>query len=222
MTEKIKLAHSFSALDMYEKCPQRYFRQRIVKDVRDLGSKASADGQRDHKSLELRLDDGRELPEHLSKVEPLCAKLESAPGELLVEQQLALNEDLKPVDWFDKDAWFRVMVDVLMINGDTAIVLDWKTGKRKIDYFQMESTAANLFMHYPEIQTIKTSLIWLKTMASDPEIYTKKEHFHSSWESIYQRVSLIEKSAESGDWPAKPSGLCNYCPAQTSCKYAKV
>jgi hypothetical protein len=217
-----KLAHSFSALTMYENCPQRYYRQRIIKDVKDLGSKASEEGQRIHKLLELRLTDGRELPEELQDVELLCQKLEGAPGELLVEEELTLNEDLKPVGWFDKDAWFRVKTDVLIINGPTAIVLDWKNGKRKIDYFQMESTAANIFMHYPEVETVKTSLIWLKTMATDPEIYTKAEHFHSSWESIYEKVALIEKSAESGDWPAKPSGLCSYCPAQTSCKYAKV
>jgi hypothetical protein len=217
-----KLAHSFSALTMYENCPQRYYRQRIKKDVKDLGSKASEEGQRIHKMLELRLTDGRELPEELQSVELLCSKIESAPGELLIEEELTLNDELKPVGWFDKDAWFRVKVDVLLINGSTAVVLDWKNGKRKVDYFQMESTAANIFMHYPEVETVKTSLIWLKTMATDPEIYTKKEHFHSSWESIYERVSLIEKSLEKDEWPAKPSGLCSYCPAQTSCKYAKV
>jgi hypothetical protein len=217
-----KLAHSFSALTMYENCPQRYYRQRIKKDVKDLGSKASEEGQRIHKMLELRLTDGRELPEELQSVELLCSKIESAPGELLIEEELTLNDALKPVGWFDKDAWFRVKVDVLLINGSTAVVLDWKNGKRKVDYFQMESTAANIFMHYPEVETVKTSLIWLKTMATDPEIYTKKEHFHSSWESIYERVSLIEKSLEKDEWPAKPSGLCSYCPAQTSCKYAKV
>jgi len=217
-----KLAHSYSALTMYENCPQRYYRQRILKDVKDLGSKASEDGQRDHKSLELRLDEGKPLPKHLEQVETLCQKLEGVKGELMVEQQLTLNDKLKPVGWFDKDAWFRVMTDVLIINGSTAVVLDWKTGKRKIDFFQLESTAANLFMHYPEIETVKTSLIWLKTMRSDPETFTKKEHFHSSWENIYNRVALIEKSLDKDEWPAKPSGLCGWCPAQTSCKYAKV
>jgi len=217
-----KLAHSFSALKMYENCPQRYYRQRIIKDVRDVGSAASKEGEKVHKALELRLSDGKPLPKELINIEPLCAKLDAAPGELMVEKELTLNDRLKSVGWFDSDAWFRIKVDVLLLNKATAVVLDWKNGKRNIDNFQMESTAAGLFMHYPEVETVKTSLIWVQTMKQDAETFTRKEHFNSSWKSIYGRIALIEKSAETNEWPAKPSGLCAYCPAQTSCKYARV
>lgn len=217
-----KLAHSFSSLKMYENCPQRYYRQRILKDVRDVGSAASKEGERVHKALERRLDEGLQLPKDLANAEPVCKSIEASPGDVMVEKELTLNDMLKPVSWFDKDAWFRVKVDVLVLNGDTVTVLDWKNGKRNVDTFQMESTAANIFMHYPEVTKVKTALVWLQSMKTDIDTYTKKDDFHSSWESIYGRVSLIEKSAEKDEWPAIPSGLCNYCPAQTSCKYAKV
>lgn len=207
---------------MYENCPQRYYRQRIKKDVRDVGSAASKEGEKVHKALELRLDEGKPLPKDLEHMEPLCAKLDAAAGELFAEQKYTLNERLDVVDWFDDGAWIRVMIDVLIINGTTAVVIDWKNGKRNIDHFQMESTAAQIFMHYPEIETVKTTLVWVKHGKTDPETYTRKDNFNSSWEAIYERVALIEKSVEKDEWPAKPSGLCGWCPAQTSCQYAKT
>ena len=79
-----KLAHSYSALKMYENCPQRYYRQRIIKDVRDVGNNASKEGERAHKSLERRLTEGFPLPAELKKFETLCAMLESKPGDLLM------------------------------------------------------------------------------------------------------------------------------------------
>jgi hypothetical protein len=217
-----KLAHSFSALKMYENCPQRYYRQRIKKDVKDVGSAASKEGERVHKALERRLGEGMALPKDMKQYEKLCAMLESKSGDMTVEEQLCLDYNLKPVSWFDKDAFFRVMTDVMIMKGDTAVYIDWKNGKRNIDYFQLDSTAANIFQHFPEINEVKTTLVWLKTMQMDSQTYTREDHYNKLWGDIYGRVALVEESLEKGEWPAKPSGLCGWCPAQTSCDSAKI
>ena len=132
-----------------------------------------------------------------------------------------LNENLTPTGWWDGDAWLRSKLDILVISGDMANVMDWKTGKRNADQFQMQLFAAQVFKHYPEVTRVKTSLVWLKDMTMDTETY-----YHSGvntiWAEVMKRIQRINDSLEHDNWPAKPSGLCRYCPARHNCDYARV
>ena len=217
-----KLAHSYSSLKLYENCPLRYYRQRVKKDVVDKGGPASIAGDRIHKQLEDRIAHGTELPEETAHNEPLIRKLEKYKNWTLVaEQELALNKKLKPTGWWDEDAWFRGKIDVLLLNEDQtkAVVLDWKTGKRRPDMFQMEIFAAMVFAHYNSVQNVETTLVWLKDRAVDKLSVSRKERGFI-WQEILKKVKRIEKSLEHDTWPAKPSGLCPYCPARPTCNYA--
>lgn len=219
----MKLAHSYSAIKLYENCPLRYYRQRVVKDVVDQGGEASKHGERIHKFLEKRLAENAQLPQEAERYEPLCVSVEkiAKSGTLYVEKELVLTDELKPTGWWDTDAWLRSKLDVLVVVGDTAVVMDWKTGKRRVDFFQMQLFAAQVFKHYPEVQMVKTSLVWLKTMQMDTEIYSRI-NANDLWQDILSRIQMIYKSADNDNWPAKPSGLCRYCPARHDCDYANV
>lgn len=219
----MKLAHSYSSIKLYENCPLRYFRQRVVKDVVDEGGEASKHGERIHKFLEDRLRDNAELPQDMARYEKLCQSVEklSTGGELHIEKELVLTENLTPTGWWDADAWLRSKLDVLVIKGTTAVVMDWKTGKRRPDFFQMELFAAQVFKHFPEVQTCKTTLVWLKEMAMDTETYERKQT-NELWAKALGKISSIYKSLDHDNWPAKPSGLCRYCPARHDCDYADL
>lgn len=219
----MKLAHSYSAIKLYENCPLRYYRQRVLKDVVDQGGEASKHGERIHKFLEDRLAENTELPQEAVRYEPLCKSVEkvAANGKLYIEKELVLTDELKPTGWWDADAWLRSKLDVLVVVGDTAVVMDWKTGKRRVDFFQMQMFAAQVFKHYPEVQMVKTSLVWLKTMQMDTEIYSRV-NTNDLWQDILSRIQRIYKSLDNDNWPAKPSGLCRYCPARHDCDFAKV
>jgi len=217
-----KLAHSYSSLKLYENCPLRYYRQRVKKDVVDKGGPASIAGDRIHKQLEDRIAHGTELPEETAHNEPLIRKLEKYKNwTLIAEQELALDKKLKPTGWWDEDAWFRGKIDVLLLNEDQtkAVVLDWKTGKRRPDMFQMEIFAAMVFAHYNSVQNVETTLVWLKDRAVDKLSVSRKERGFI-WQEILKKVKRVEKSLEHDTWPAKPSGLCPYCPARSTCNYA--
>jgi putative RecB family exonuclease len=219
----IKLSHSYSALKEYENCPQRYYRTRIVKDVKDQGGEASKHGERVHKHLEDRLRDGTPLPDELVSKESLVVAVEglAKPGDqLLVEKELTLNESLQPTGWWDSDAWLRSKLDVLVIKQDKAVVIDWKTGKRRPDFFQMQMFAAQVFKHYKNVQVVKTSLVWLPADAMDTETYNRID-MATIWGGIENKISRIEQSVEHDNWPARPSGLCPWCPAKPTCKWAK-
>lgn len=218
----MKLSHSYSAIKLYENCPLRYYRQRVIKDVVDEGGEASIYGARVHELLEKRLAENAELPQEVARYEPLCQSVESLysqGGELHVEKELVLTEELKATGWWEPDAWLRSKLDILVLLGDNAIVMDWKTGKRRADSFQMEMFAAQVFKHYPEVKEVKTSLVWLKSMALDTDTY-QREDANDLWNGIMSRIRRIYESLEHDNWPAKPSGLCRFCPARHDCDYA--
>ena len=216
------LTHSFSSIKMYENCPKRYYHQRIRKEVQDKGSDATIYGERIHEALEHRLESKVNLPKESEGYEVLCRGIEKTArgGTLLVEQKLTLSEDLTPTGWWDGDAWVRSILDVLVLHNDTAVVMDWKTGKRRPDFTQLELFALQVFSHFPDIDKVKSSFLWLKDMQMDSKTYYRDE-LGSMWGSLLQRISRIEQSLAHDKWPPKPSGLCNYCPAKNICVYAQ-
>ena len=219
----MKLSHSYSAIKLYENCPYRYFRQRITKDVVDEGGEASKYGERVHEYLEHRLKSNKLLPQDVAHYEPLCASVEkiAAGGELLIEHELVLTDNLTPTGWWDADAWLRSKLDILVLNGTLANVMDWKTGKRNAGQFQMQLFAAQVFKHFPDIQTVKTSLVWLKTMEMDTETYYRTQ-MNDLWADVMKRIQRIYTSLENDNWPMRPSGLCRFCPARHDCVSARV
>lgn len=221
--QSMRLAHSYSSIKLYENCPLRYFRQRVVKDVVDEGGEASKHGERIHAFLENRLKDNTDLPQEIAQYDTLCKAVErlAEGGVLEVERELVLNDNLMPTGWWDADAWIRSKLDVLVIKGNDAVVMDWKTGKRNPDQFQMQLFAVQVFKHFPEVQRVKTSLVWLKDMSMDSEQYTRLDA-NKLWADIMKRIQRIHTSLEHDNWPAKPSGLCRFCPARHDCDYARV
>jgi len=219
----MRLSHSYSSIKLYENCPLRYFRQRIVKDVVDEGGEASKYGERIHAFLETRLKENTLLPQEVAHYESLCSSVEriASDGELFVEKELVLTDNLTPTTWWEADAWLRSKLDILVINVEIAVVMDWKTGKRNPDFFQMQIFAAQVFKHFPEVTRVKTSLVWLKDMAMDTEVYYRND-VNTVWAEIMKRIQRINDSLEHDNWPAKPSGLCRYCPARHNCDYARV
>jgi len=208
------LTHSYSALNQFENCPKQYKLQRITKEVKPSFGEASMYGTRIHEQLELRLKGEAALPEESAKYEPLVRAFESLPGELLTEQEMTLNAKLEPTGWWDDDAWFRAKIDVLVLNGSAAVMGDWKTGKHRPNYSQLEIFAAQIFKHYPDVQRVKASFVWLKDMIIDYRVYQKSQET-ALWNRLMRDIHRVEAALEEDNWPAKPSGLCPWCPVES-------
>lgn len=214
------LAHSYSAIKQYENCPKQYYMQRITKEVKASFGEASIYGNRIHEQLELRLKGEADLPDESLKYEALAVAFASLEGELVAEQEMTLNKNLEPTGWWSKDAWLRSKLDVIVINGDYAVVADWKTGKHRPDFTQLEMFALQTFVHYPQVNTVKSTFIWLKDMITDSETYSRSQA-PALWEKLMSRINRIENSLKKDQWPAKPSGLCPWCPAKNLCEYGR-
>lgn len=206
-------AWSFSSLTSYETCPHRYYRERVVKDVKDKESEAMRWGNEVHEALENRVKNGIALPKSMQQWEPLVARLLSRNGRSIAEQQLCLNEQMIATDWFGKDAWCRGIVDYTLLDGEKAIALDWKTGKVKNDHDQLTLFAALILHHYPEVNEVHTGYVWL---AHGNKITTKiflRSDLPDIWAEWLPRVRRLDIAFEEDKWEKKPSGLCRaWCP----------
>lgn len=216
----MRLSHSFSSLKLFENCPYRYYHQRIAKTVVDKGGEASIAGERIHKQLEARLLHEARLPPELSKLEPIAQSIEKLAegGELLVEQEMTLTCELKPTGWWDNDAWFRSKLDVCVVVGDKAVVFDWKTGKRRPDFTQLEMFALQVFSHYPEVNKVSSTFVWTQGIELDKDVYKRSDKSDLT-AKLLEKTTRIEQAVDKDKWPAKPSGLCKFCPCKDFCEY---
>lgn len=217
------LAHSFSSLKMFENCPKRYLHQRIEKSVTDPPNEATAYGERVHEALELYIKgEIQELPpesaKHAAMVDRIAGLCEGKT--VLAEQELVLNKNLEPTGWWDADAWFRSKLDVLILDGNRAIDIDWKTGKRRPDFTQLSMFALQTFIHYPEVDYVTSAFVWLKEGKLDKNVY-HRGHLPSLAQSLLAKTTRVEQALEADNWPARPSGLCGWCPCKSFCEYAQ-
>lgn len=209
-------AWSYSALSRYENCPKQYYHINVVKDVKDsYGSDQGNEGDLIHKALHRRVIQGTPLPLEFRQYEKVAARFEKVPGEKKGEIKLALNRDFEPTSFFGSDVYLRAIIDLLIVDGDHAFVIDWKTGKVKPDFTQLAMSAAVLAQYMPELQNFTLLYVWLNHRNVSPQKYTRHD-FKAIWADLLPRATRIEKAIKTTDFPAKPSGLCRYCPV-TQC-----
>jgi CRISPR/Cas system-associated exonuclease Cas4 (RecB family) len=216
-----KPAWSYSSLSQFVNCPRQYQLLKVTKEIVQRETEEMKWGTQVHKHLEDRVKDNKPLPESLSHLEPLVRKITNQDGEISTEKQMAIDAEFKPVTWFDKGAWCRGIVDIGIRNGRRVWVGDYKTGKRRPDSDQLMLFAALLMHHEPEVDTVHTSFIWLKDRALDTEKYTR-EQLPEIWKHFMPKITRLEAAFEKDKWPAKPSGLCGWCPAtKAHCEFSK-
>lgn len=207
-------AWSYSSLTAFETCPKRYYHTKVLKDVADPPGEAAMWGSAVHKHLEDRVRDGTSLPVSISHYEGLVAPIIQKEGTKLIEQQFAITKGFQPTDWVAADTWCRGIVDVgvLSPSQDRAVLLDWKTGKRKTDNDQLMLFAGLAFAHYPNLRMVSTGFVWLKENKVDKQRF-KREDTTGIWNYFAPRIVRFEAAYEKASFPPRPSGLCRkHCP----------
>lgn len=197
-------AWTFSSLEKYQTCPKQFYHVRVIKDVKEPPSEHTIWGEKVHQAFEDFIKSDKFLPKEMSIWEGFLAKVKRLKGEKHTEIKLAVDKNFQPCDW--DTSWSRGIVDLLCVNGDTAVVMDYKTGKRKPSD-QLSLYAAYVFAHYPSVQKVSTAFVWLKDRKIDRNIFTRDD-IASIWQQFLPTVRKIEVSHETNKWPAKPSGLC--------------
>lgn len=216
-----KFPISYSRLSTFENCPLQFEYLYVNKVVQDLGNEHTHYGTRVHESLELYAKHKHEkhITAETAKFKPLVDKILSQGGQQLFEHQMAIDADLKPCDWNSSDVWIRSIADVLVVNGPVAVCLDWKTGKPKNNPMQLQLFSCMVMLHFPEVQEVRTSFVWLNHGHTTDAKY-KRSNFDLLWSGLTTRFARLQEAVELGVFDPKPSRLCRWCAAQKVCSYA--
>ena len=209
-------AWTYSQLDKFETCPKQFYHLRVAKDVVDPPSEHSMWGERVHKAFEQYFLEGKPLPEGMTQWSTLARHIASLKGDRFCEQKLAVDRAFRAAPW--KDSWSRGIADFVLVNNKKAIVLDFKTGKKKPSE-QLMLYAGYAFAHY-DVTQVQTGYVWLKERKISKATY-HKDAVDKIWLPFVERSNRLTAAYELSQWPARPSGLCNgWCPVK-QCSFYK-
>lgn len=212
-------AWSYSKLKNYEVCPKRMYEVDIAKSYVEPEDPDGplAWGNRVHKALAAALQ-GTALPVEMVMYQRWIDRVKSGSGQLFVEQKYAINRMFQKTTYFANDVWYRGIGDVVRIDHDVALVLDWKTGKILEDSIQLMLMAQCLFSHFPALKYVRSEFVWLKDDCTSPELFSRQE-VADQWIGLLDRVNSMEQAAITMNYPPNPGRLCrSYCPV-TSCPF---
>ena len=211
-----KYAWSYSSLDMFKQCPHKYYRLKIAKDIVEPESEPMRYGKEVHKAAEDYFLKDIPIPEKFAFMRELLEPLSKIEGQRLCEHRMGLTENLEPCDFFDADVWWRGIPDLLIINGDKAHLIDYKTGKssKYADRKQLDLLALAIFKHFPEIQRIKAGLLFVVAKDFIKSAYVREEH-EKTWVRWLEDTKKLEKAIELQVWNPKPNFTCgSWCPVK--------
>lgn len=208
---------SYSKLKNYITCPKRHYEIDVLKNYLD-SSTALTEGNEVHKALADACSGKATLPTPHARFQQWVDRVRAGPGELLVEQKYAITRDFKPTTYFARDAWYRGIADVVRLDRDVALALDWKTGKVLDDPVQLMLMASCLFVHYPKLKRVRAEYIWLKDECTSPEVFDRAE-VAREFAKLLPRIDELEKASKQLNYPPKPNGLCTKWCKVTSCPF---
>ncbi len=172
-----KIALSYSRLSNYEQCPRQFQSKYITKTYPDDSDNPYfIRGNKIHKQLDEYVKAMAMATETFSNFPDLSPEAANAVGiiesvysnytDIWSEQQIAVDENFNEISWFSKAAFYRVIYDLMAINGDKALLLDWKTGKvREYDdkpTGQLHLAAAICMAIKPEVDEVTTAYAFLE------------------------------------------------------------
>ena len=144
--------------------------------------------------------------------------LNAIEGEKHCELRLGLTKGLEPCEFFAKDVWWRGIADLIILQGDKAYVVDYKTGKsaKYADPKQLELLSLALFKHFPQVKKVKGGLLFVvanEFVKADYE--QEKEGLY--WTRWIEDTNRLEKSIELDVWNPKPNFSCSKWCAVKDC-----
>lgn len=207
-----------SGLLDFEGCNKRYFHTKIAKTHKSQITEAITHGNLVHKNLEMHVKKGDVLPEHLDHVAPILAFLRAEGYTLYAELEMAIDERWQPIGWWDKPGYLRGKVDLIALRGNEALVMDYKTGKRKADPTQLKIYAAVLY-HVLGLRRVESCYLWLKTKESD-NFVLDGGNIAIVQQEITERIQAVRNAEIENEWQARPTPLCGWCAVLDDCEFA--
>lgn len=203
------LVLSYTLLNTYRNiCPYQMKRRYIDKAFPYVETPAMAWGNKVHSAMELRVGGGKPLPQDMHQWEKFAAPFHAARAK--AEMKLGMTKEGQSCDFFGANVWLRGKVDVTIINGNAALLPDFKTGKVREDPFELEIQGLLVNAKYPNLTSIHGFYIWL----AENRIGQKHDVSHTRDTFTYvQRIAAdLEENMRNNDFEKRRGGLCDWCP----------
>lgn len=211
---------SFSGLKQYTNCPRQYYEVKVQRNYEVKETEQIRYGKEVHKALEDYVRDGTPLAKNYQRFKPMVDALTSVDGDKHVEYQMALTASKEPCDFDSPDYWVRGIADLLIVSGDTAFVVDYKTGSARYpDAKQLKLMALMTFSHFPTVHKIRGGLLFVMHNAFITDTY-HRDQTEELWQAFQGALFRLGHSYENNVWPANPTPLCGWCPVAT-CEFQK-
>ena len=214
--------YSYSSLESFETCPRKHYGERLGKEFARPFVQAASDGDTIHKQAELYALHGTDFENKYKKqIIAIVDELKSLGGEFYAEKELAVTRELTECGWWDSQAYCRNKLDLLHVNGDTATIIDWKTGKPNVFSTQLKLQALLVFMCFPKVNKVHGRYEWLKEgYATKSTSY--REFVAEDWAKFENRVAKYDWAFNHDKWLPKPGFLCKkYCGVTTCENFGK-
>lgn len=204
------LIFTYTMLNTYLICPHQMYRRYVLKDLPFVETDEMKWGTQVHGAMEYRMG-GKPLPADMRQWEPIAAPIAARSPK--TEQQLAINREGRPIDYWDKSGqiFFRGKNDITLFHTSaaSALLLDWKTGKRREDPFELATNAMLIHAHNPHLTSIKGHYVWLKENALGAPHDVSDTR--STWAKVNNLAEEIKDCQSSNEWVKKKGPLCGYC-----------
>jgi len=205
----MKFTWSYSSLGLFQQCPKKYYHLRVIKDIQEPPTEAIMFGKEVHQAAEDYIGKGTPIPDKFKFIQPVLEILENMPGKKLVEYKMGLTKELEPCGFFDKEVWFRGVGDLIILDGDTASVIDYKTGasSKYADTKQLELMALAVFKHFPEVTKVRAGLAFVVC-----EDFVKAEYSVDNaplfWIRWIEETDRLANAYKTDVWNPKPNFTC--------------
>jgi CRISPR/Cas system-associated exonuclease Cas4 (RecB family) len=210
---------SFSSLKDYVNCPRQYQEVKVLKRFVKFPTEQMLYGTQVHKACEDYVGEGKPLDKNYERFQPVLDALREIPGTKHPEYRMGLDADGNASP-FGKGYWVRGIVDLLIIDGDQAYIVDYKTGSNRYpDPKQLKLMALMTFAHFPEVKRIKAGLLFVMHESFMDEEYSR-DQIPKLWNAFSTDLERLKISYENDVWNPNPTPLCAWCPVR-SCEFHK-
>jgi hypothetical protein len=210
-----------SSLDTFCNCPHQFHQTKVLKLFKSEQGEEQIWGDYVHKKFAERQANRLALPDDLQDHETFMAKLEALPGWFFTELKVALDTKLTPCNFFNKECFFRGIIDYMKLDepSESANLVDYKSGKPFDKWKQMAAYAIHTFICYPYVKTITAQFYWTQTKTTTKKVWTHDDINTVLWPMLLPDLKQYKEAFAKDIWQKRPSGLCKgWCPV-VSCEH---
>jgi len=225
------IALSWSRISDYRQCPAK-FKLKYLDKAPNFQLKQEdknvhlVRGDNVHKALKKYADRKTKEPEYdghdiimpeLMNIKPLIDAI-IQNYNVQTEQQIAIDSNFQQVSWYAKDAWFRVIYDIVGFGPDLFLG-DYKTGKFA-DYSgsmdelgQLHFSALIGMALWPEYDKCSSLYMYVDHKRSVPCSFRRETDLEPMKEKLIAEHEVINSDDE---FPEKKNRYCGYCEATSA------